>query len=281
VRMSIRNLLAPLAGAMLFGTMVYARRIGPQAVQVRPITLILPRLSPTFDGYRIVQISDIHISQWMMPERLAALIPRINEQQPDLVAITGDLLTNGQPYDPEALSGVLRLLRPRDAVVAVLGNHDYRNKTGVAVLRRVLEESGIVELPNAAHTLRRGDSALHIAGVDSLSMRRARLDLVLPQVAGDDAAILLAHEPDFADVSAATGRFDLQLSGHTHGGQMILPGMRPPVLPRLGRRYPVGFYRLRGMYLYTNRGLGVGSIRVRLNCPPEITVFTLRAPRRD
>jgi predicted MPP superfamily phosphohydrolase len=277
--MNLRDLLASLAGMALFGAVTYARRVGPQAVQVNPLMLMLPRLSPAFDGYRVVQISDIHFGSWMTPQRFSRIISLINEQQPDLVAITGDFVTNHQPYDPDALADVLRQLQTRDGTVAILGNHDHRHEYGVGAMQRILQESGIIELCNRVHTISRAGAVLHIAGVDDVSMLKSRLDLVLPQIPAEGAAILLAHEPDFAAISVPVGRFDLQISGHTHGGQVIIPGLGPLALPRFGMRYPVGLYRVDGMYVYTNRGIGVGNIRARLNCPPEITVFTLRAPR--
>ncbi|HVO42428.1 MAG TPA: hypothetical protein VMT34_07385, partial [Aggregatilineales bacterium] len=109
--------------------------------------------------------------------------------------------------------------------------------------------------------------------------RRDRLPAVLAQLPGEAAAVLLVHEPDFADVSAATGRFDLQLSGHSHGGQVIPPFFkRPPVLPLLGKKYPIGVYRVDGMVQYTNRGLGMLRPYIRVNCRPEITMLTLHSP---
>jgi hypothetical protein len=120
---------------------------------------------------------------------------------------------------------------------------------------------------------------LHIAGVDDVWEEHARLDMVLEQLPADGAAILLAHEPDFADESAATGRFDLQLSGHSHGGQVIYPFGGPPILPTYAKKYPVGRYQVSGMIQYTNRGLGMIPPHVRFNCRPEITVFTLSAKR--
>ena len=100
-------------------------------------------------------------------------------------------------------------------------------------------------------------------------------DKVMRTLPADGAAILLVHEPDFADLSAATGRFDLQLSGHTHGGQIVLPLVGPPILPSMGRKYPSGEYRVNDMLLYTNRGIGVTTVNARFNCRPEITVFNL------
>jgi predicted MPP superfamily phosphohydrolase len=145
------------------------------------------------------------------------------------------------------------------------------------VVRRVLAAGGVIELRNAVRTLRRGDGTLHLCGVDSVLEGIGRLDRVLEGLPEGGAAVLLAHEPDFADTSAETERFDLQLSGHSHGGQVSLPLLRSAVLPRLSRKYPSGLYRVGGMLLYTNRGLGTHP-RFRLGCRPEITVFTLRAP---
>jgi predicted MPP superfamily phosphohydrolase len=90
-------------------------------------------------------------------------------------------------------------------------------------------------------------------------------------------AILLAHEPDFADTSAATGKFDLQVSGHTHGGQVVVPFLGPPVLPYLGQKYHTGLYKIGNMFQYTNRGVGMNRLAVRFNCRPEITMFELES----
>jgi predicted MPP superfamily phosphohydrolase len=113
--------------------------------------------------------------------------------------------------------------------------------------------------------------------VDDVWEGSPRLGLVAPQLPEGDAAILLAHEPDFADSSAGTGKFDLQLSGHTHGGQVVLPFFGPPVLPHLGSKYPSGLYRIGDMYQYTNRGVGMAKLPIRINCPPEITIFQLKS----
>jgi uncharacterized protein len=117
---------------------------------------------------------------------------------------------------------------------------------------------------------------LYFCGLDDLKEGKPRLNRALEGLSDEGAAILLIHEPDFADESAATGRFDLQLSGHSHGGQVGLPLLRYPFLPKFSRKYPSGLYRVSDMFLYTNRGLGAHP-RFRFNCRPEITVFTLRS----
>ena len=274
-----RVLLGAALGVLLLGGLVYVRKVEPEDVQVVPVSLVLPRLDAVFDGYRIAQISDIHADGWMTPGRVLSLVNLVNAEAPDLVAITGDLATYSRFRSlirhASRLVAPLQRLQATDGVVAVLGNHDH--KADVRTVRRVLAASGVIELHNAVLTLRRGGESLYLCGVDDLKEGAPRLDLALERLSEEGAAVLLAHEPDFADESAATGRFDLQLSGHSHGGQVGVPLLRYPFLPKLSRKYPTGLYRVGDLFLYTNRGLGAHP-RFRFNCRPEITVFTLRAP---
>lgn len=274
-----RVLPAAALGALLLGGLVYARKVEPEDVEVVPVSLVLPRLDARFDGYRIAQISDLHADGWMTPGRVLKLVKLVNEQEPDLVAITGDFATYSRfrslfRHVP-GLVAPLRRLRASDGAVAVLGNHDHKADAGL--VRRVLVASDIIDLSNASLTLGLPGAVLHLCGVDSAKEGTPRLDRVLQGLPEEDAAILLIHEPDFADESAATGRFDLQLSGHSHGGQVGLPLLRYLFLPKLSRKYPAGLYRVGEMYQYTNRGLGAHP-RFRFNCRPEITVLTLRSP---
>jgi uncharacterized protein len=266
-------------GALLLGGLVYVRKVEPEDVEVVPVSLALPRLDARFDGYRIVQISDLHADSWMTPGRVLGLVKLVNEQEPDLVAITGDFASYSRfrslVRHASALVAPLRRLRAPDGVVAVFGNHDH--KTDAQVVRGVLAASGVTELHNTVQILRRGGAVLHLCGVDDVREGTPDLDQALQGLPEEGAAILLIHEPDFADESAATGRFDLQLSGHSHGGQVGLPLLRYLFLPKLSRKYPAGLYRVGGMFLYTNRGLGAHP-RFRFNCRPEITVITLRSP---
>ena len=267
-----------IGATLVAGGLFYANKIEPQNVEVEPVSLVLPRLDKEFDGYRIVQISDIHMDGWMSFERLSGLMKLVNEQRPDLIAMTGDLVTAEAKRDDRELVDALSLLEAPDGAVAVLGNHDYIADENL--VRRIIRDGGLTELSNDFVTLRRGAGTLHVAGVDDFYRRRARLDLILNRLPEDGAAVLLAHEPDFAEVSAPTGRFDLQLSGHTHGGQFRLPLVGPVMRPRVGRIYPGGLYNVDGMLQYTNRGLGMLKPYLRFNCRPEITVFTLLTPAR-
>jgi predicted MPP superfamily phosphohydrolase len=246
-------------------------------IEIVPQRFRLPRLARTFHHYRIVQISDIHMGSGMTPERLAHIVDLVNAQQPDLVVITGDFVTT-QPIAPHLppLHKQLGRLRASDGVMAVLGNHDHH--CDPAAVRGLLAQSNIIELSNTHHTIRRGVDALHIAGVDDHYFGQDRMDELLESLPADGCAILLAHEPDYADISTATGRFDLQLSGHSHAGQIAPPGIGMVYLPKHCRKYPVGRYQLGRMIQYTNRGLGTVIIKVRIGARPEITTITLESP---
>ena len=264
--------LASLAGNY------YLTRFEPSWVDVTRINIPIRGLPEAFSGYRILQVSDIHIGGWMDKERLANVVDIILAEKPDLVAATGDFLI-GTHWNPD-LDGaawefleVMTPLAQAHKVVAVMGNHDHW--TDVERVRTMLSMAGILELRNDVHALEKDGEKLYLAGVDDIYVNAQDLNLVLAKLPEGVPTILLAHEPDYADVTAETGRFHFQLSGHSHGGQVVLPFGSPVVLPEWGRKYPAGLYNLGNMLLYTNRGVGMTSPFVRFNCRPEITVFTL------
>ena len=268
---------AAIAAAVLgAGGLVYAREIEPRRIEIVRLEPVLPRLAAAFDGYRIVQIGDLHLDDWARPAYLDRIAGMVNAERPDLVVVTGDFASySAERLDTDRLVRALGRLRAPDGVLAILGNHDYL--TDVKLIRHCIREAGLTELLNETVTLRRGGAALHVSGIDDVMEGRSRLDLVLRDVPEDGAAVLLAHEPDFADVSAACGRFDLQLSGHSHGGQVRVPLLGRAVLPPFSQRYTRGLHRVGGMLLYTNRGLGTVHTRLRFGCRPEITTLTLRS----
>jgi uncharacterized protein len=274
-----RSLGRLVAGAAVVGAggLLYAREVEPRLLEVVRLDLTLPRLTAAFDGYRIVQIGDLHLDDWAKPARLHRIAEMANAENPDLIAITGDFASySARRLDTDRLVGALRRLSATDGVLAILGNHDYL--TDVKLIRRCIREAGLTELLNEFVTLGRGGPELHVAGIDDVMEGRSRLDLLLRDLPASGAAVLLAHEPDFADVAAATGRFDLQLSGHSHGGQVRVPLLGKAVLPPFSQRYTRGLHRVGGMLVYTNRGLGTVHARLRFGCRPEITALTLRAP---
>ena len=259
---------------------IYMQNYEPSWVEFNKVTLKLPRLAKSYSGLRVVQISDLHFGGWMTIEILRDIVQMVVDCSPDLVVITGDFVMGDRQAlhiieQLDDMAGELKVLSERFPTLGVLGNHGYL--FGRSAVIDMFQLAGITDLNNAVHTFVRNGDLLHVAGVDDVKERRARMDQVLAQLPDEGCAILLAHEPDYADVSAATGRFDLQLSGHSHGGQVVLPFIGPPVLPRLAQKYPSGLYKVGEMYQYTNRGLGMTRPYIRLNCRPEITIFTLES----
>lgn len=265
-------------GVLIAGGTAWGYFIEPALPQVEQVRLRLPRLTPAFSGLRIAQISDIHMGGWMNAERLAYVVELAKQQTPDLLLLTGDFLIGHEfnSASEEYLQEIINALSPLTSTVpsfGVLGNHDYW--TDAHAVREMLSACGVKELTNSVFTISHGSETLHLCGVDDIWEGEVRLDEVLDQLKDSSAAILLAHEPDFADVSAATNRFDLQVSGHSHGGQIVFPFIGPPILPYLGQKYPSGLYQVGNMLQYTNRGVGMARLPIRFNCPPEITIFQL------
>jgi uncharacterized protein len=283
-RRSFLKATGALAGGSLLtggGGIVYCENIEPAWVDVHAIALHLPHLAAAFHGYRIVQISDLHIDYTFMDSaRLSGLVDLVNKQKPDAIVITGDFVTNWD--SPFEHLEPLRRLRAHDGVFAVLGNHDHWS--GADRLRPQLQSYGIRELNDALHTMYRGGAMLHLLGLDDLWpessyiapiwSHKDRLLHLVGQLPKEGAAILLVHEPDFADVAASVPRIDLQLSGHSHGGQVRIPLYGVIKVPPLATRYPDGMYAIDNLQLYTNRGLGMVDPQVRFDCRPEISVFT-------
>lgn len=153
-----------------------------------------------------------------------------------MIAITGDFVSYILDETICNMFKSLKNLKPKDVTVAVLGNHDHW--IGAEDIRRIMEETNIIELENDIYTIKHGNAMLHIAGVDSITLEKHNLDAVLEKLPKSGPAILLAHEPDFADESSETERFCLQLSGHSHGGQIIIPGLGTPIRGPNFRKYP-------------------------------------------
>jgi len=256
------------------GIAVYAFLIEPQWFQVRHVRLPLPNLPREFEGYRIAQISDLHIDSWLGKERLEYIVELVNKQKPDLVVITGDFVSWEIEDAPRDLPDVLGALRAPDGVLGIVGNHDF--EADAQAIRQIMREASIRDLNNDVAKITRSDAVLYIAGVDDSLEGSPDLDAVASKIPAGSASILLAHEPDFADKSAAVNRFGAQFSGHSHGGQIKPPFLGPVHLPKGGEKYPLGMYQVNGMTLYVNRGVGMVQVKARFNCRPEITIFSLQ-----
>jgi predicted MPP superfamily phosphohydrolase len=231
-------------------------------------------MAQAFDGYRIAQLSDLHIGGLWPRARAARWVRGVNALDADLVALTGDYVTHGNAFH-EDIAAVLAEMRGRDGAVAVMGNHDYfgDGERLVALLR----DRGVRVLRNEQHELRRGDGTITLVGVDDTWTRRADVARSV-EGCGDRAPIIaLAHDPRLFPELARRGAA-LVLSGHTHWGQVALPFLATRYnLSRLSYRYHAGLYREGDAVLYVSPGLGTTGPPLRLGAPPEITVLTLRA----
>jgi len=240
----------------------------------------LRRLGPEFDGLRVVQISELHFRPYTGEREIAATVKAVNDAQPDVIVITGDYVTSTWMFHlgqrtadgVEDCAEILKGLRAPLGVYAILGNHDWG--TDPNRVTAALSGAGIKVLRNQAVPIERGKSRLWIAGTDCAFVKQADMERTLSPIRDDDAVLLLAHEPDFADY-AAKYPVDLQLSGHSHGGQIVAPLVGPPHLPRLGRKYVRGRYKVGNMELYTNRGIGVVGLPMRYQAAPEVTSIRL------
>jgi predicted MPP superfamily phosphohydrolase len=252
-------------------TGLYRRaRRNAERIQIRHNEIRLVRLPVSFDGFTLLQISDLHVDMNSgAMERLIELLPGLAY---DLCVLTGDY--RGKTFGPfdATIEGLARVCAHIvGPIYGVLGNHDS--------IRMVpaLEEMGIRMLLNETETLERGDQRIHLVGIDDAHYYRVdNIEKAVSQLSGDEFSILLSHTPEIYR-QAAHADFDLLLSGHTHGGQICLPGAIPITLDSvLPRRMGAGLWRYRDMVGYTSVGVGSSMVAVRLNCPPEITLHHLR-----
>ena len=240
----------------------------------------LPRWPERLDGFTVALISDFHYDPYFSVHPLHAAIPMVNGLRPDLIVLTGDFVSlpllgddRKAALPAEPCARLLRQMTAPHGLWAVLGNHDYG--TDPEHVTRALQAEGVQVLANQSEPIERDGARVWLAGVNDVLSQTADLSKTLRSVPAEEAVVLLAHEPDFADV-ASRFPIDLQLSGHSHGGQVRFPLMPPLYLPRLAKIYVWGRYQVGSLALYTNPGLGTIGVPMRLNCPPEITLLRLR-----
>jgi uncharacterized protein len=244
-------------------------------VRRRSLAIDLPRLPSAFDGYRILHVADPHFDA--APGLAEAILRSVAGAEVDLCVLTGDFRAADRgPFTDTgilpALAALRAAVRSADGFVATLGNHD----PGDIVPH--LERLGFEVLLNRSRRVRRGAEQIAITGVDDV--HRYYTPAAAAALAAHDPArfgIALVHSPELAGEAAAAG-YDLYLCGHTHGGQVCLPGGRP-LITHLCRHRDLhsGLWRHRGMIGYTSRGAGSSSLPVRFNCPPEVTELRLHA----
>ena len=254
------------------GAYSYGRLIERKQPVVERLRIGLKGLGPAFEGFRIVQISDLHVEPHVNQPLLAKTVSMINDLKPDLVVITGDIITSNEGLAAK-LTEPLADLKARVGVMASLGNHDVWNRA--SVVTQALKNQGIKVHRNTGQALIQQGDRLWIAGLDSVWAGSPRIAESLKGNAKDVPCVMLGHEPDYADTLSRTAGSFLHLAGHTHGGQICWPGGFPIKLPRYGVKYARGYYEVGNVQLYVNRGIGTVMAKARFACSPEITEFTL------
>lgn len=256
----------------LFG--LYQRGVA-NSLQIRHRTndVHIARLPPEFDGFRLLHLSDLHLD--MNPDYPDALIAAIRQLDYDACVITGDFRASTSGPSGPAIQA-LEKVRPymRDPIFAILGNHDSIRSVAQ------IEALGIRLLLNESVPLRRNGSRIHLCGIDDPHYFRCdNFEKAADDIPSDEVAILLSHSPETYRRAAHLG-FDLLLCGHTHGGQICLPGGLPLITnANCPREYCAGAWRHRELQGYTSVGSGSSMVDVRFNCSPEVTSHRLRCGR--
>jgi len=239
---------------------------------VEHVQIPIPNLPSALDGFRIVQISDIHYYPFTTLELVDRAVYMANQLKPDLTVLTGDFVWHEAEFAFDLMPSLAQL-NSKYGVYTGLGNHDHW--TNVDIVSRAIEQEGLPLLVNQGIPISVGKSILYLASLDDGWSGKPDPTQTMANWSEDAITVLLMHEPDLAPTYAVDKRIHLQLSGHSHGGQVRLPFYGALILPYLAWKYPMGLYNIDGMWLYTNRGLGTTNVPVRVNCAPEITELTL------
>ncbi len=275
-KVTVRKLLGTLlAGGILIGAVLAwrARFVAPYRAQVRHVVVQTPRKHRNLAGLKIAFVTDTHVGPHVTPQHLEPVVRSLETIEPDIVLFGGDFICESPRFLASAVSVFGRMAATaRYGAWGVMGNHDLAN-----IRERVvppLEAAGIRILANDAVCVETHRGGLWIVGVDDGLIGDVDLVAAFSKVPPEGAAICLWHEGDRVEESAPYGAF-LQLSGHSHGGQVRLPGIGPIAAPQLGKQYPMGRYVVGDMEMYVSSGLGVYRPPVRFNCPPELTIVRL------
>ena len=254
--------------------------LAPNRPRIIRQEFFLPRWPERLNGFTVAVLSDFHYDPYFSIHPLHAAIAMVNRLHPDLIALTGDFVSvplvgdeTKAAFAAEPCARLLRQMTAPRGLWAVMGNHD--DATDPEHVTHALQAENIRVLANQSEPIEQDDARFWLAGVNDVISGTADLSKTMHGVPAGEPVILLAHEPDFAD-EASEYPIDLQLSGHSHGGQIRIPFLPPLYLPELAKKYVWGTYHVGPLTLHTSAGLGTIGIPMRLNCPPEVTVLTLR-----
>lgn len=258
------------------GTVGYSWIGEPNWLEKVYINLPLPNLPASLNGMKLIQFSDVHLGMGKEASDLAKLADIIMAEKPDMICFTGDMVDD----DPTPLRAGVNALKQMSAPLgkfAVLGNHDYLDD--VLAVSTMMEQGEFRMLTNENAQIKQSDGTLAVIGLDDQLLGKPNVNKATADIPDDACRILLMHEPDYADKIPINFGFHVQLSGHSHGGQIRLPWFGAVITPRGSRKYIMGWYQAgpqRQLPLYVNRGIGTSQVPIRFLCRPELTIFTLR-----
>lgn len=259
------------------GGYYYAHDIEPKLLDFTSYKISNKAIPSSFNNFKIIQFSDTHLGFQYNTQQLHTLVQKINKLEPDIIFFTGDLMDTPNMFSEKNL--VISLLKSLNAPYgkfAIYGNHDHGGY-GSNIYKSVIEESDFTLLLNSSQKIKHKDgSHFHVIGIDDAMLGYPNIEEALTGVPANDFKILLSHAPDLAD-EAALFNIQLQLSGHSHGGQIKIPFLGALVKAPFAEKYHEGFYEIgqTPLTLYVNRGIGTTRLPFRFLSKPELTLFTL------
>ncbi|SEH69620.1 hypothetical protein SAMN05192559_103122 [Halobacillus karajensis] len=267
--------IGALIGLNVFGYS-YARYIEPNMLAIRNHEIINHKIPRNFHNFKVLQFSDTHIGFHYELDDLERLVAKINEEEPDLILFTGDLVDEPQTYAfPSRLVNILKKLEAPKGKFWIYGNHDHGGY-GTEKIRSVFEQSGFQLLQNEHTSITNGSESFTLAGVDDVMLGKPDIKQTLKNVDEEAFTLVMVHEPDVASEYQHLP-IDVQLSGHSHGGQVQVPFFGYLVTPPYAEHYVEGHYPMdNGLELYVSRGIGTTRLPYRFLCRPEISVFHLK-----
>ncbi|GAA0494379.1 metallophosphoesterase [Salinibacillus aidingensis] len=260
------------------GTYYYSKYIEPSMLTIKEETIQSPRVPSSFNQFKILQFSDTHLGFHYDLTKLRDLVKKINDQTPDLVLFTGDLADDPNSYSSAQLEACIPILKDIKAPYGkywVYGNHDHGGY-GTEKIQMVMDSGGFQLLQNQSADIPLKDARIQLAGLDDVMLGQPDLHQTLEGTDPDKFTLLMCHEPDFAD---QTLRYpvDVQLSAHSHGGQIQIPFFGHLITPPYANKYVEGKFTLgdQQLQLFVSRGIGTTRLPFRFLCRPEINIYYL------
>jgi len=280
--MGVYGVLAASMGKGVYNT-------SSSQIRLETVPVKINSLPPSFRGFKIIQLSDIHSSLIVGRHHIAEAVDLAMSQKPDLIVLTGDFISGKTKFGSGSIGEFDRkyldrciegfsLLKAPMGLYGVLGNHDFwSGAEAVTTITKEFERHlGVTWLRNRHVILEKGKDRLALLGVDDYWETSCSLELAYKGLDKSQAKILLSHNPDINEVVHSSMKIDLILSGHTHGGQVVMPFIGMPFMPSpFGQKYREGLIRDGGRQTYITRGIGHLVAPVRFNCPPEVTLIKL------